>query len=118
MIVQKKNIGTEQKPKYVPDIPDGMSPQSVRYRPDTDDYEVTGGTKTEKWRLEIILEEDGLLDSVNQIVSQANERTQKAWEKAPKINRYSNALEAIRKALELTHEQVDDIFKRANSIEI
>lgn len=73
---------------------------------------------TEKWRLEIVLEEDRLLDAVNQMVSQTDARTQTAWNKAPSINRYSNALEGIRQGLELTHEQVDTIFQRANDIEI
>jgi len=73
---------------------------------------------TEKWRLEIILDEDGLLEQINQAVQSVGGRIAKAWNKTSIVNRGSNAVELIRKNFDLSSEQVDNIFQRANDIEI
>lgn len=87
----------------------------------SEEYEVEQWRQTARvrtWQLKAILDEDNLLETVEGIVAQSPKAVQLAWEHAPDVMRTSKAVNQILQALELTPEQGDDIFKRANLLEI
>ena len=70
------------------------------------------------WRMKYILEEDGLLEQVDQLMQGMGGLALFAWENSLEIDRVSNACEAIRLALDKSHEYVNELFERANAIEL
>ena len=59
----------------------------------------------------------GLLPAVEAAIAQADPLTQMAWAEAVEYSRHSPAILALAGALELTDEQVDDLFRTAMQIE-
>lgn len=58
----------------------------------------------------------GLLDDVEQAVAGSDALTQLAWAEAQELRRESPMVTAIAGALELTDEEVDDLFRQAAEI--
>lgn len=59
----------------------------------------------------------GLLPSVEAAIANADPLTQLAWAEAVEYSRHSPAILALAGVLELTDEQVDDLFRAAMQIE-
>ena len=59
----------------------------------------------------------GLLPSVEAAIAEADPLTQLAWAEAVEYSRHSPAILALAGVLELTDEQVDDLFRTAMQIE-
>lgn len=59
----------------------------------------------------------GLLPSVEAAIANADPLTQLAWAEAVEYSRHSPAILALAGVLELTDEQVDDLFRTAMQIE-
>lgn len=81
--------------------------------------------EVEKWRqtfsvptykLEIELEERGLMATVQALIDGASRSTQIGWEKSPTVRRMSPTMLALAQhpSLALTAEDLDDIFKSAD----
>src|SRR5690554_5842809 len=70
------------------------------------------------WRMKYILEEDGLLEQVDTLMQNLVGLPLFAWENSLEIDRVSNACEYIRVALDKSHEYVNELFNRANAIEL
>jgi len=70
------------------------------------------------WRMKYILEEDGLLDQVDTLMQNLVGLPLFAWENSLEIDRVSNACEYIRVSLGKSHEYVNELFNRANAIEL
>src|SRR5690625_4882986 len=70
------------------------------------------------WRMKFILEEDGLLDQVDTLMQNLVGLPLFAWENSLEIDRVSNACEYIRVSLSKSHEYVNELFERANAIEL
>lgn len=60
----------------------------------------------------------GLLDDVIQFVAQADALTQLAWQSAREFKRSSHLVSEIGKSLQLSDEQIDDLFRFAKTIEV
>lgn len=74
--------------------------------------------RAENWRIEQILEDDGLLSQVESLIDQSPNKIKRAWGNAPYIRRLSQSVLAIQNQLGWSDEQVDDIFERAQNLEI
>jgi|SRR5690554_1609370 len=70
------------------------------------------------WRMKYILEEDGLLEQVDQLMQGMGGLALFAWNNSLEIDRVSNACEYIRVSLSKSHEYVNELFNRANAIEL
>jgi len=70
------------------------------------------------WRMKYILEEDGLLDQVDTLMQNLVGLPLFAWNNSLEIDRVSNACEYIRVSLGKSHEYVNELFNRANAIEL
>ena len=70
------------------------------------------------WRMKYILEEDGLLVPVNSFVEQIGGLAYYAWMHSLEIDRVSFTIEATRIELNESHEYVNELFERANAIEL
>src|SRR5690625_2120205 len=70
------------------------------------------------WRMKYILEEDGLLDQVDTLMQNLVGVALFAWEHSLEIDRVSNACEYIMVSLSKPHEYVNELFNRANAIEL
>lgn len=64
----------------------------------------------------IALKRAGLLEQVDQFVTRANGETQIFWEYAAEWHRNNAVLVALGASLNLTSEQIDDLFRLAGSI--
>lgn len=71
-----------------------------------------------RWRLMSVLEEMGMLDTVNQAVSQMPKTFQIAWNNANSITRLGKGMQMVQSELGLSDEQIDQIFEQAKQIEI
>ena len=71
----------------------------------------------ESARLKIALSRTGLLATVNQAISQASEEIQIWWEYAINFDMYDSRIQAMAKALNITQEQLKQLWDLANSIE-
>jgi len=70
------------------------------------------------WRMKYILEEDGLLDQVDTLMQNLGGLALFAWNNSLEIDRVSNACEYIRVSLGKSHDYVNQLFIRANAIEL
>src|SRR5690554_1658479 len=70
------------------------------------------------WRMKYILEEDGLLEQVENLMETAGGLAFYAWVHSLEIDRVSMACEYIRVSLGKSHEYVNELFERANAIEL
>src|SRR5690625_606372 len=70
------------------------------------------------WRMKFILEEDGLLNQVENLMETAGGLAFYAWNNSLEIDRVSNACEYIRVSLSKSHEYVNEVFNRSNAIEL
>lgn len=71
------------------------------------------------WQAKAILSQAGLLSSADAAISNSgNSVLIQAWEYAPFISRNSPAVAAIGALLNLTSEQVDQLFRDANAIKV
>jgi len=70
------------------------------------------------WRMKYILEEDGLLGQVDTLMQNLVGLPLFAWENSLEIDRVSNACEYIRVSLGKSHDYVNQLFIRANAIEL
>lgn len=64
-------------------------------------------------RLQLL--EVGLLDDVEAFIS-SDRKSQIEWEYATSVERYSPLVEAIKGALSLSNEQIDDMFLEASKL--
>lgn len=72
------------------------------------------------YKLEIELEERGLMTTVQALINGASRSTQIGWEKSPTVRRMSPTMLALAQhpSLALTAEDLDDIFKSAELREL
>src|SRR5690625_759305 len=70
------------------------------------------------WRMKYILELYGMLDQVDILMLDLVGVALFAWEHSLEIDRVSNACEYIRVRLSKSHEYVNELFNRANAIEL
>ena len=72
------------------------------------------------YKLEIELEERGLMTTVQGLIDDASRSTQIGWEKSPTVRRMSPTVLTLAQhpSLALTAEDLDDIFKSANLMEL
>ena len=70
------------------------------------------------WRMKYVLDEDGLLEQVNALMQSLGGVALFAWENSLEIDRVSMACEYIRVSLGKSHEYVNELFERANAIEL
>lgn len=72
------------------------------------------------YKLEIELEERGLMTTVQALIDRASRSTQIGWEKSPTVRRMSPTMLALAQhpSLALTAEDLDDIFKSADLREL
>lgn len=85
---------------YVPPEPEPVEPKPVSY--------VTAR------QARLLLYQDGLLDQVEQLVASQGGAVQIEWEYATIIERDSALTQAIAAELQLTPEQIQDMFTRAS----
>lgn len=69
------------------------------------------------WKGKAALQEAGLLDVVEATVAAAGGRVQDAWAGASEWSRDSDFLAAITSQLELTADEADRLFRKADSIQ-
>lgn len=70
-----------------------------------------------KYKLKIQLKREELLDQVEQLI-QGNDEMLIAWNDSAEISRVSNFLVSIASELGLSEERIDEIFAKANLIEL
>src|SRR5690625_4697171 len=70
------------------------------------------------WRMKYILEEDGLLDQVDQLMETLGGIALYAWNNSLEIDRISNDSEYIRVSLAKSHDYVNELLERDKSIEL
>ena len=89
--------------------------------PETDPAEALAaeraGMVCSRFQAKAALHLAGLLPAVEAAIAQADPLTQMAWAEAVEYSRHSPAILALAGALELTDEQVDDLFRTAMQIE-
>lgn len=71
----------------------------------------------ESARLMIALSRTGLLATVNQAIAQASEEIQIWWEYAINFDMYDSRIQAMAAALNITQEQLKQLWDLANTIE-
>jgi len=78
--------------------------------------------EVDNWKLKAILNEDGLLTSVETAIDNLPEPTKTnalfAWNNSPTIDSNSNTTGLIQAVLKLSKEEVFDIFARAQNFTI
>jgi hypothetical protein len=74
------------------------------------------------WELRSVLSSEGLLDDVEAIINTLPESTKlaalEAWNHASTIRRYSPTIKLIQQGLGLSTYQVDEIFRKAKTIDL
>ena len=90
-------------------------------RPETNPAETLAaeraGMVCSRFQAKAALHLSGLLPQVEAAIAQADPLTQMAWAEAIEYSRHSPAILALAGVLELTDEQVDDLFRTAMQIE-
>lgn len=90
-------------------------------RPEVDPAEALAaeraGMECSRFQAKAALHLAGLLPAVEAAIAQADPVTQLAWAEAVEYRRNSPTILALAGALELTDEQVDDLFRAAMQIE-
>ncbi|MBI6628314.1 hypothetical protein [Pontibaca salina] len=75
------------------------------------------GMVASRFQAKAALSAAGLLDATEQAIAAADDFTKLAWGEAVEFRRNSPTIAALAAALELTPEQVDDLFRAAMQIE-
>ena len=70
------------------------------------------------WKLSAVLDALGYTDEIDQMISDYSPIVQKAWNDAPMIRRASPMILEFADRLELTDEEVDELFTEAAKISI
>jgi hypothetical protein len=68
------------------------------------------------WKGKAALREAGLLDAVQAAVAAAGGRVQDAWSGASEWSRDSDFLLSLAAGLDLTKQQIDDMFRAADAM--
>lgn len=74
--------------------------------------------QTSRWRLMIVLDEMGLLDTVNEAVQGAPRSFQIAWNNADQIDRIGKGIDFVQEQLDLSDQQIDEMFEQAKQIDL
>ena len=70
------------------------------------------------WKLSAVLDALGYTDEIDQMISEYSPIVQKAWNEAPTIRRASPMILEFADRLDLTDEEVDELFTEAAKISI
>jgi|SRR5690554_207834 len=70
------------------------------------------------WRMKYILQEDGILTPIETFVESIGGLAYFAWVNSLEIDRVSHVIEATRLELNESHQYVNELFERANAIEL
>ena len=70
------------------------------------------------WKLEAILEAQGYMEVIQPMIDQSPSIVQKAWNDAPMMRRASPMILEFADRLDLTDEEVDELFTEADKIQI
>ncbi len=89
----------------------------AEYAPPTPEPVVIVPQIVSRFQARAILHIDGLLTTVEALVSQADPLTQLAWADAQEFRRNSPSIAAIAAALGWTEAYLDDLFTRASTIQ-
>lgn len=74
--------------------------------------------KVELYKLKIILDQMGDLDTIETIIASKSKGVQLAWQNANTVRRNSPTVAGLAQEMGYTELQLDDIFKNANAIEL
>ena len=70
------------------------------------------------WKLSAVLDALGYTDEIDQMIDEYSPIVQKAWNEAPMIRRASPMIIEFSDRLDLTDEEVDELFTEADKIQI
>ena len=77
-----------------------------------------GSATVALYKIKIVLDQMGDLDSIESVIAQQSKAVQIAWENTPTVRRNSDTVAMLAQIMEYTPEQLDEIFQNADSIQL
>ena len=106
-------VDTETNPEYLAWLAEGNTPNPYVPPPPAIPQQVP------MWAVRTVLQNDGLFDQAQALIEASTDNALKnVWEYGNFADRNSNAVASLAAALDLTSEQVDQMFIDANDLSV